>query len=69
MRAGNYYYVVTANVGSTESSNSIVLTGVPTFLPPPWLNADIGAVSANGGAYADTSGDIYGHQFGHDDQW
>jgi len=51
-----FYYVVTAVNSGGETVNSLSVHAVPSFLPPPLQNVDVGTVGFGGGAYASTSG-------------
>ncbi|HTJ79763.1 MAG TPA: sialate O-acetylesterase [Rariglobus sp.] len=51
-----YYYVVTAVSGGVESAASTELVAVPTFLPMPMQDTDVGVTGPTGGAYATASG-------------
>lgn len=51
-----YYYVVSAFSGGEESLNCPEVSAVPTFLPPPFQDVDIGTVGISGGAYSTASG-------------
>jgi glucuronoarabinoxylan endo-1,4-beta-xylanase len=58
-----YYYVVAGTNGYGTSSNStqVTLTPLPTALPAPWLDRDIGSVGQTGGAsYSNTIATVTG---------
>lgn len=52
----SFYYVVTAADSGGETVNSLPVHAVPSFLPPPLQDADVGTVGLGGGAWAGTSG-------------
>lgn len=51
-----YYYIVTTVASGVQVGTWVQASAVPSFLPPPLQDQDIGIVNISGGAYANTSG-------------
>lgn len=51
-----YYYTVAAVNAGGETGTWVESSAVPSFLPPPFQDQDIGVVNVSGGAYAGISG-------------
>ena len=51
-----YYYIVTGVNAGVETLPWVQASALPSFLPPPLVDQDIGTVPIAGGAYADAAG-------------